>query len=193
MIINLLSDEPYEIDEEGFWIQFFEVLVAKGRHTMSPKLIALMSWILKQPDPNRCWVSNPHVQELARGFKIQRPEISVFKDHLLELGLLVSVKEPGKRLNTRPSPKLLKIKEKYLAGEVIDLRFVMVKKAVALGKKATVSQDLQSLQNETTKNIRRSTKPDSQGLSDFQSESRGSSEPSVSNDEVLHQQSSYSE
>ena len=174
MIINLLSDEPYEIDEEGFWIQFFEVLVAKGRYTMSPKLIALMSWILKQPDPNRCWVSNPHVQELARGFKIQRPEISVFKDHLLELGLLVSVKEPGKRLNTRPSPKLLKIKEKYLAGEVIDLRFVMVKK-------------------DATKNIRRSTKSDSQGLSDFQSESRGSSEPSVSDDEVLHQQSSYSE
>jgi hypothetical protein len=168
MIINLLSDEPYEIDEEGFWIQFFEVLVAKGRYTMSPKLIALMSWILKQPDPNKCWVSNPHVLELAKGFKIQRPEISVFKDHLLELGLLVSIKEPGKRLNTRPSPKLLKIKEKYLAGEVIDLRFVMVKK-------------------NDTKNIRRSTKPDSQGLSDFQSESRGSSEPSVSNDEVLHQ------
>lgn len=174
MIINLLSDEPYEIDEEGFWIQFFEVLVAKGRYTMSPKLIALMSWILKQPEPNKCWVSNPHVLELAKGFKIQRPEISVFKDHLLELGLLVSIKEPGKRLNTRPSPKLLKIKEKYLAGEVIDLRFVMVKKG------------------ETTKNIRRSTKPDIQGLSDFQSESRGSSEPSVSNDEVLHQQSSYS-
>lgn len=174
MIINLLSDEPYEIDEEGFWIQFFEVLVAKGRYTMSPKLIALMSWILKQPDPNRCWVSNPHVLELAKGFKIQRPEISVFKDHLLELGLLVSIKEPGKRLNTRPSPKLLKIKEKYLAGEVIDLRFVMVKK-------------------DATKNIRRSTKSDSQGLPDFQSESRGSSEPTVSNDEVLHQQSSYSE
>jgi hypothetical protein len=176
MIINLLSDQPYEIDEEGFWIQFFEVLVAKGRYTMSPKLIALMSWILKQPDPNKCWVSNPHVLELAKGFKIQRPEISVFKDHLLELGLLVSIKEPGKRLNTRPSPKLLKIKEKYLAGEVIDLRFVMVKKNA-----------------ETSKNIRRSTKPDSQGLSDFQSESRGSSEPSVSDDEVLHQQSSYSE
>jgi len=176
MIINLLSDEPYEIDEEGFWIQFFEVLVAKGRYTMSPKLIALMSWILKQPDPNKCWVSNPHVLELAKGFKIQRPEISVFKDHLLELGLLVSIKEPGKRLNTRPSPKLLKIKEKYLAGEVIDLRFVMVKKS-----------------NEATKNIRRSTKPDSQGLSDFQSESRGSSEPSVSNDALLHQQSAHSE
>ena len=176
MIINLLSDEPYEIDEEGFWIQFFEVLVAKGRYTMSPKLIALMSWILKQPDPNRCWVSNPHVQELARGFKIQRPEISVFKDHLLELGLLVSIKEPGKRLNTRPSPKLLKIKEKYLAGEVIDLRFVMVKKS-----------------NEATKNIRRSIKPDSQGLSDFQGESGGSSKPVVSDDEVLHQQPSYSE
>jgi len=175
MIINLLSDEPYEIDEEGFWIQFFEVLVAKGRYTMSPKLIALMSWILKQPEPNKCWVSNPHVLELAKGFKIQRPEISVFKDHLLELGLLVSIKEPGKRLNTRPSPKLLKIKEKYLAGEVIDLRFVMVKKS------------------EATKNIRRSTKPDSQGLSDFQSESRGSSEPSVSDNEVLHQQPSYSE
>ena len=154
MVINLLSDEPYEIDEEGFWIQFFEVLVAKGRYTMSPKLIALMSWILKQPEPNKCWVSNPHVLELAKGFKIQRPEISVFKDHLLELGLLISVKEPGKRLNTRPSPKLLKIKEKYLAGEVIDLRFVMVKKNT----------------DATTKVLRRSTKTDSTGMSDFQGE-----------------------
>ena len=177
MIINLLSDEPYEIDEEGFWIQFFEVLVAKGRYTMSPKLIALMSWILKQPEPNKCWVSNPHVLELAKGFKIQRPEISVFKDHLLELGLLISVKEPGKRLNTRPSPKLLKIKEKYLAGEVIDLRFVMIKKS----------------DNATTKIVRRSTKTDSQGLSDFQSEDRRGSESTVSDNEVLHQQSSYSE
>lgn len=176
MIINLLSDEPYEIDEEGFWIQFFEVLVAKGRYTMSPKLIALMSWILKQPEPNKCWVSNPHVLELAKGFKIQRPEISVFKDHLLELGLLISVKEPGKRLNTRPSPKLLKIKEKYLAGEVIDLRFVMVKKST-----------------NDSKILRRSTKTDSTGMSDFQSENRRSSESTVSDNEVLYQQSSPSE
>lgn len=164
MIINLLSDEPYEIDEEGFWIQFFEVLVAKGRYTMSPKLIAMMSWILKQENPNVCWVSNPHVQTLAKGFKIQRPEISVFKDHLLELGLLISVKEPGKRLNTRPSPKLLKIKEKFTNGEVIDLRFVMVKK------------------NETSKNLRRGTKSNSERHADFQEESGGSSESVVLGD-----------
>jgi len=118
MILNVLnnnaSTEAYELDEEGFWIQFFNVLNAKGRYGMSPKQIAFMAWILKQDNPNVCWITNPWFKHLEQNFKIQRPEVSSFRKPLTDLELLVNVKDPKKRVNTRPNPRLLKIKEKFL-------------------------------------------------------------------------------
>lgn len=129
MILNILQSnattEPHDIDEEGFWIQFFNVLNAKGRYGMSPKQISFMAWILKQEDPNVCWITNPYFKILEKGFKIQRPEVSSFRKPLTDLGLLVNVRDPKKRVNTRPNPLLLKIKERFLKGEEIDMRFIM--------------------------------------------------------------------
>jgi len=150
MVLNMLANEPYEIDERGFWIQFFDLLVAKGRYTMPPKLVSIMAWILSQDDPDVCWVSVPHVNTLMKSLKVQRPEISVFKDTLLELKLIYHEKKPGKRLNTRLAPELLNLKKKFNSGEVIDLRFTLIKK---------------------NEDIRSSNKSDSKGLSDESEES----------------------
>lgn len=150
MILNMLANEPYEIDERGFWIQFFELLVAKGRYTMPPKLIGIMAWILSQDNPDVCWVSVPHVNTLMAALKVQRPEISVFKDMLLELKLIEHEKKKGKRLNTKLSPALLDLKKKFNSGEVIDLRFTLIKK---------------------NEDVRSSNKSDSKRLSDESEES----------------------
>ena len=129
MILNVLQSnatlEPFELDEEGFWIQFFNVLNAKGRYGMSPKQISFMAWILKQENPDVCWITNPYFKILEQNFKIQRPEVSSFRKPLTDLGLLVNVRDPKKRVNTRPSPKLLKIKERFLKGEEIHMCFIM--------------------------------------------------------------------
>ena len=129
MILNVLNNnattEAYELDEEGFWIQFFNVLNAKGRYGMSPKQIAFMAWILKQDNPNVCWITNPWFKHLEQNFKIQRPEVSSFRKPITDLELLVNVKDPKKRVNTRPNPRLLKIKEKFLKGEEINMCFIM--------------------------------------------------------------------
>ena len=129
MILNILNgdgkEEPYLIDEEGFWIQFFNVLNAKGRYGMSPKQISFMAWILTQEDPNVCWITNPWFKVLEKNFRIQRPEVSAFRKPLTDLGLLINVKDPKKKVNTRPNPRLLKIKERFLNNEIIDMRFIM--------------------------------------------------------------------
>lgn len=129
MILNVLQSndtlEPFELDEEGFWIQFFNILNAKGRYGLSPKQISFMAWILKQENPNVCWITNPWFKILEQNFKIQRPEVSSFRKPLTDLGLLVNIRDPKKRVNTRPNPRLLKIKERFLKGEEIHMCFIM--------------------------------------------------------------------
>lgn len=129
MILNVLQSndtlEPFELDEEGFWIQFFNILNAKGRYGLSPKQISFMAWILKQENPDVCWITNPYFKILEQNFKIQRPEVSSFRKPLTDLGLLVNIRDPKKRVNTRPNPRLLKIKERFLKGEEIHMCFIM--------------------------------------------------------------------
>jgi hypothetical protein len=157
MILNVLNNnattEAYELDEEGFWIQFFNVLNAKGRYGMSPKQIAFMAWILKQDNPNVCWITNPWFKHLEQNFKIQRPEVSSFRKPLTDLELLVNVKDPKKRVNTRPNPRLLKIKERFLKGEEINMCFIMKYKG-----------------DESTKESKGNSKFDSRTIADFESE-----------------------
>ena len=174
MILNVLnnnaSTEAYELDEEGFWIQFFNVLNAKGRYGMSPKQIAFMAWILKLDNPNVCWITNPWFKHLEQNFKIQRPEVSSFRKPLTDLELLVNVKDPKKRVNTRPNPRLLKIKEKFLRGEEINMCFIMKYQDAGADPERISSHIKISNLNEPTKESKGNNKSDSRTIADLESE-----------------------
>ncbi|HPG64890.1 MAG TPA: hypothetical protein PLE82_06090, partial [Saccharofermentans sp.] len=59
--------------------------------------------------------------------------------------------DPKKRVNTRPNPRLLKIKEKFLRGEEINMCFIMKYNAitqVAKGNNKSDSRTIADLESE---------------------------------------------
>jgi len=132
------AKEPLEIDEQGFWIQFFNLLIAKGNYSMRPKHVAFMAWIMSREDPDKCWFSSPNVAEVIEGFKIHRTEISYFKPFLTDIGLIVNVENPVPGNKTRPHKTLLQIK-KLIQNQAVSFTFTMELKVKKDGKKASTA------------------------------------------------------